>query len=368
MSERPAGWRTIRLDEFVKLKRGFDLPSHKRVVGKYKVLSSGKTSGTHNEGPIKGPGFVIGRATNLGRPTWSDEDFWPLNTTLFVEDFLGNDPRFAFHVFEDLDLSSYNSGSVQPMLNRNYIANVMLTIPRLDEQRRIATALRCLDGKISSNNRIITLIPQLIRALVSDALGHSAQDVKVADLATFVNGGAYTKGASGTGRMVIRIAELNSGPGASTVYSDVQVPENKTAFPGDLLMSWSGSLNVYRWFREEAIVNQHIFKVLPNRYPAWLVYDRLDAVMPIFQRIAKDKATTMGHIQRGHLESTAIALPPESSIDHLNQHLESLWNRLLVLERENVKLGALRDVLLPELLAGRIRVSERVEMLEEVPA
>ena len=179
------------------------------------------------------------------------------------------------------------------------------------------------------------------------------------NLGAYVNGGPYTKGASGSGRMVIRIAELNTGPGPSTVYSDIGVPQDRTARAGDILMSWSGSLGVYRWFRDEAIVNQHIFKVLPkDGYPAWLVFDRLDAIMPAFQRIAKDKATTMGHIQRGHLETTQVAVPSPPVIKELDFRVTPLWDRLLLAERESLKLASLRDTLLPELLSGRVRIAE----------
>lgn len=156
--------------------------------------------------------------------------------------------------------------------------------------------------------------------------------------------------------MVLRIAELNSGPGGSTVYNELDVPEDRTARAGDILMSWSGSLGVYRWFREEAIINQHIFKVIPTGLPAWLVFDRLDAVMPIFRGVAADKATTMGHIQRGHLESTMVDVPSPSTIEQLDLALSPLWDRLLSAEPENVRLATLRDALLPELLSGRIRV------------
>src|SRR2546429_286201 len=79
----------------------------------------------------------------------------------------------------------------------------------------------------------------------------------VSSLATFVNGGAYTNGATGSGRIVIRIAELNRGTGPSTVYNDIDVPDDRTARTGDLLMAWSGSLGVYVWLGPEAIVNQH---------------------------------------------------------------------------------------------------------------
>jgi len=252
-------------------------------------------------------------------------------------------------------VSSYRSGAAQPTLNAQQMGDFEFLLPPIAEQEAIAATLGALDDKIESNRRLIDLIPQLIRAQVDSEI-EGAAEASVSSLASFVNGGAYTKGASGKGRMVLRIAELNSGPGGSTVYNDIEVPGDRTARAGDILMSWSGSLGVYRWFRDDAIINQHIFKVISTGYPAWLVYDRLDAVMPVFQGIAKDKATTMGHIQRGHLDSTAVPVPSEDSIRNLDQVLGPLWDRLLLAERENLALERARDALLPELLSGRIRV------------
>lgn len=236
------------------------------------------------------------------------------------------------------------------------IEDFRFDIPPLEEQRAIAATLGALDNKIESNRRTIALIPQLVRARVNASISRASDRIAVAELARFVNGGAYTKGATGTGRMVVRISDLNSGPSGSTVYNDIDVPDEKTARAGDILMSWSGSLGVYRWFRDEAIVNQHIFKVIPTGYPAWLVFDRIDAVMEVFRGIAADKATTMGHIQRGHLESTNVKIPIVPEIEQLKEMLSPLWERLLSAEREVVRLTGLRDVLLPELLSGRIRV------------
>lgn len=239
----------------------------------------------------------------------------------------------------------------------HFLDTEKVRLPDRHIQKEIAATLGALDEKIESNQAIVEAAPSLIRALVQEALAVRGPEIPVSNLASFVNGGAYTKGASGSGRMVLRIAELNSGPGGSTVYNDIEVPDEKTARAGDILMSWSGSLGVYRWFRDEAIINQHIFKVIPTNYPAWLVFDRLDAVMPVFQGIAKDKATTMGHIQRGHLDATRVEIPEDDAIAELGAVVEPLWERLLLAERENVMLASLRDALLPQLLSGRVRVS-----------
>lgn len=256
------------------------------------------------------------------------------------------------------ELRGNTVGSVQQVINLGDLRRVELPMPSLRVQDQVVATLGALDDKIGANRRLISLIPSLIRSKVRAAITRCHQSVSVATLAKFVNGGAFTKDATGKGRMVVRIADLNGGPGPSTVYNELDVPEDKIARPGDILMSWSGSLGVYRWFRDEAIVNQHIFKVLPTGYPAWLVFERLDHVIEVFQGIAKDKATTMGHIQRGHLESTTVDVPTGEEIRRLDKEAGPLWERLLVAEAETLRLERLRDALLPELLSGRIRVPE----------
>jgi type I restriction enzyme S subunit len=312
----------------------------------------------HDTPLFRGPGVVLGRkgAGHLG-VEWVDSDFWVIDTAYSLTPIAEVDLKFAYYLIRHVGLDHLKHGTSNPSLTRDAFGTQLFPVPPLPAQQGIAATLSALDDKIESNDRLVETIPALIRAEVRSALASDFIVIPVANLASFINGGAYTKGATGTGRIVIRIAELNSGPGASTVYNNIDVPDDQTARAGDILMSWSGSLGVYRWFRDEAIINQHIFKVLPaNDFPAWLVFDRLDEVMPVFQAIAKDKATTMGHIQRGHLESTTVEVPSLNAVAELYHIVAPLWERLLVVEQENLKLSQLRDTLLPEVLSGRIRV------------
>lgn len=156
--------------------------------------------------------------------------------------------------------------------------------------------------------------------------------------------------------MVIRIAELNSGPSGSTVYNDIPVHNENTALPGDLLFAWSGSLVVQRWFRPEAIINQHIFKVIPiEGLPLWFLHGRILELLPFYRSVAAGKATTMGHIQRRHLDEPVV-LPPVRQLRELDQACGPLWKSALAAERENLMLAELRDALLPKLLSGELRV------------
>lgn len=358
-------WKTEPLDRVVDLRRGFDLPHGNRVEGQFPILTSGGIGGFHSESRVIGPGLTIGRATNLGQPTWSESDYWPLNTTLYAANFYGNEPRWVFHLFESMDLTGYDSGSVQPMLNRNYIAKTPVRVPPLPTQRAISEVLGALDTKIAANTALAGKVDELASARFRAALDGSVS-VPLVSLARFVNGRAFTKGASGHGRVVIRIAELNSGIGNSTIYNDLSVAKDHEAKPGDLLFAWSGSLTLHRWFRDEGIINQHIFKVIPiNGVPMWLAHQTLIRKLDDFRAIAAGKATTMGHIQRRHLEAP-VAVPRLDEIERINSLMTTLWQKALAAEKESVILAELRDTLLPHLMSGRLHVKDAERQVEGV--
>lgn len=256
-------------------------------------------------------------------------------------------------------------GAVQQHFNVKSAKALELLLPGTTEQQAIAEVLGALDGKIAANDGLITKAEELAASAWRKASA-GGSTMPLSFLARFVNGKAFTKDATGTGRVVIRIAELNSGLGGSTVYNDIEVPDEHLARAGDLLFAWSGSLTVSRWFRPEAIVNQHIFKVIPiDGYPMWLVNQAVRTKLAEFKAIAADKATTMGHIQRRHLDEPVV-LPPSEAIKRIDELMTGLWDRALSAERENLNLTATRDELLPLLMSGKLRVRDAEKAVEEV--
>lgn len=136
-----------------------------------------------------------------------------------------------------------------------------------------------------------------------------------------------------------------------------------------MLFSWSGSLEVYRWHGPESLINQHIFKVLPlESYPVWFVVEWVREHLPEFQRIAKDKATTMGHIKREHLTRAVVNIPPPELIAELDAEVAPLDAQIGVLAAETATLRRTRDGLLPRLISGEIRVSNTDEHVLSVTA
>ena len=125
----PEGWEVGRLDDALILQRGFDLPTQQRKEGNIPIYASTGVTGTHNEAKVKAPGVVTGRSGSLGTVIYIDEDFWPLNTTLWVKEFRRVTPLYAFYLLSDLKLEQYNSGAAVPTLNRNDIHGRLVVRP-----------------------------------------------------------------------------------------------------------------------------------------------------------------------------------------------------------------------------------------------
>jgi type I restriction enzyme S subunit len=324
-----------------RLRKGIGRPldvllSHKGTVGKVALA------------PQDSPRFVCSPQTTFWRslqPGTLDPTYlsYYLRSRAFT---LQLDARKG-----ETDMADYVSLSEQRRL--------LVAMPPIVEQRHVVSILSALDQLMVTRGVQAELSDNLVCALLDRELASSSVNScppgwtlrPLSSLARFVNGGAHTRDASGTGRMVVRIAEMNGGPSRSTVYSDREVSDDQSVRPGDLLFSWSGSLVVQRWYRDEAIVNQHIFKVVPGAAPAWLLYAYITMLMPGFLGIVRDKATTMGHLQRHHLD-VAVPFPDPEHLRALSELGEAAWGSALTAEREVLVLSNLHDVLLADLVGS----------------
>jgi type I restriction enzyme S subunit len=158
-------WAETALGSVATLQRGYDLPEDLRVAGAVPIVSSSGISGYHNEARCSGPGVATGRYGTLGRVYFIREDFWLHNTTLFVRDFHGNDPRFVYYLLTSIDLATHSAVSAVPGLNRNDIHRLPVMLPPLPIQRRIAGILGRLDDKIEVNRRINRTLEAMAQAL-----------------------------------------------------------------------------------------------------------------------------------------------------------------------------------------------------------
>lgn len=158
-------WVSTTLGNVLELKRGYDLPKTSRQNGLIPVISSSGASGTHSEIKAKGPGVVTGRYGTIGKVYFIREDFWPLNTTLYVKDFKGNDVRFISYFLQQIDFDSCSDKAAVPGVNRNHLHMVNVSIPPLPEQKAIAHVLGTLDDKIELNRKMNETLETMARAL-----------------------------------------------------------------------------------------------------------------------------------------------------------------------------------------------------------
>jgi len=273
--------------------------------------------------------------------------------------------------------------TVQHTLNLRDLADLKIPMPPAATIAAITSVLGALDDKIENNYRIATRVEQiaatLFRAWFVDFVGAENLEAtgigqiprgwragSLMDIARFVNGKAFTKHANGRGRPILRIRELNGGVDAGTPCTDVEAGDDHVAHRDDILFAWSGSLAVYRWSGPESLINQHIFKVIPEAWPSWFVYQWIQEHMREFRAIARDKATTMGHIQRRHLSEAAVPIPGPDAIAQANDLLEPLDRQRAMLVAEAATLRELRDALLPRLVSGTIRVPDAADLDEVI--
>lgn len=159
-------WQEMELGDFLELKRGYDLPKKDRESGDVPLVSSSGVTDTHSESKVKGPGVVTGRYGTIGQVFYVEDDFWPLNTTLYVKDFKGNDPLFTYYFLKTINYLEYSDKAAVPGVNRNHLHKAKINVPiDTTEQHEIALRLWHLDQKIGLNTQINQTLEQIIQAI-----------------------------------------------------------------------------------------------------------------------------------------------------------------------------------------------------------
>ena len=151
---------------------------------------------------------------------------------------------------------------------------------------------------------------------------------------------------------VVKIAQLRQGYADGDEKAKANIKPECIINNGDVVFSWSGSLLVDIWCGGKAALNQHLFKVTSKRYPKWFYYFYTKYHLAEFQRIAYDKAVTMGHIKREHLSAAKCIVPNDELL--ANKTLENILEKIIFNRLENFNLQDTRDLLLPRLLNGEM--------------
>jgi type I restriction enzyme, S subunit len=166
----PEYWTLGRFDNFIVLQRGFDITKDEQRDGNVPVISSSGIKSYHNTPRVKGPGVTIGRKGTLGKVFYVDCDYWPHDTSLWVKDFKGNNPKFVYYLLTTLNLKTLDTGTSNPTLNRNYVHALKIALPSLKEQKVIVDILSTLDQKLAAEQSRKEALDTLFTSLLHDLM------------------------------------------------------------------------------------------------------------------------------------------------------------------------------------------------------
>ena len=322
-------------------------------------------------------------------PQFIETDFFPHNTALFVKDFKGNSPKYIYYLLQVLGLNSRGSGTGVPTMNRNHLHPLKILAYRdVEEQIKIASVLSALDAKIELNNRINAELEAMAKTLYDfwfvqfdfpDANGRPYKssggkmvynptlkrdipegwdDGSLWDIADYFNGLAMQKHRPKGQEFlpVIKIKEMGEGFSDKTERADPNIPAKAIVEDGDVLFSWSATLEVQIWSGGKGALNQHIFKVTSEKYPKSFFVFELQNYLHHFKMMAEKRKTTMGHITLDHLKQSRIVIPPLPLLEELDRKIQPIFEMRLKRKQENQQLTSLRDFLLPMLMNGQVQV------------
>jgi type I restriction enzyme S subunit len=314
-------------------------------------------------------------------------------------------PRYVSYVINSTAtayIDAYTVGAVQQHFNVGAARQIRFKLPPVAEQDRIIGVLGNLDDKIELNHRMNETIEAMARAIFKDwFVNFGPTRARIAgdapylapdlwalfpdrldgeglpegwsrrpldQIAHFLNGLALQKYPPvGSDYLpVIKIADLRAGAVGDGDTASVDIPAEYVVDEGDVIFSWSGSLLCRVWTGGRGALNQHLFKVTSSAFPKWFFFSWIGEHMESFRATAASKATTMGHIQRRHLTEAATVVASPAIMKAADALIAPLFEKAFRNDIEARALATTRDVLLPKLMSGEIRVKDADAVLEAV--
>jgi len=368
-------WRTYRLGDVLEIKYGKD---HKHLTdGGIPLYGSGGIMRYVEKALYEEESILIPRKGTLSNLFYLNIPFWSVDTMFYTKIKKGNNGKYLYYLLKSMDLASMNVGSAVPSLTTEVLNKVEINVPNEETQTQIAQILTSLDDKIELNLQMNQTLEAMAQAIFKewfvdfkfpgfdgelvDGLPKGWKKEALDEKISFLNGLALQKfpPKNETDYLpVIKIRELKQGISESSDKASTEIDKKYIIEDGDILFSWSGSLEIVMWCNGKGALNQHLFKVSSEKYPKWFYYYWTKEFLPIFQATAADKATTMGHIQRRHLTESLINVPDKDTLKLANDILAPLLERIKSNAIQIQTLIQTRDSLLPRLMSGKIEVKE----------
>ncbi len=379
-------WAKQKFKDFASLQRGFDLPQQDRVDGVYPVVASTSITAFHNEYKVKGPCVTTGRSGALGEVLYIKKDCWPLNTTLWVKNFHGNDPRYVYYKLKTLGLEKFNAGAGVPTLNKNHLDTLEVLVHDIPTQSILASILSAYDDLIENNERRIKALEEMAQLLFTEWFvkfkfpGH--EKIKLID-----SGTSYGRIPQGwLVKKISQVADLVSrGPSLSYVkeggipvinqrcvrngliqweavqYAEPLQDSKKSLYikKYDCLINSMGTGTLGRVSRNLNIIETAI---IHNCITVVRATDS-SLISPLLYYLIKSKenyfiasaigATGQTSLKIETIGSLSILIPDNKVLSEFSELVLPIWDEIGCLLRFNDTLKFKRDLLIPQLVTGK---------------
>lgn len=380
------GWNKIRLDEFVKFQRGFDLPKDKFLNGSFPVYGSTSILGFHNVAKVKAPGVITGRSGTLGRFQYSTYDFWPHNTSLWVKDFKGNIPKFAYYLMQCLDFADFNSGGAVPTLNKNVLRSFKVDVPPLPSQRKIANILSAYDDLIENNLKRINMLEEMAQNEFNEWYANNLdfEEVNLGSIIGHEIGGGWGSEEQSEEfnkpAFVIRGTDIDELPNGKLEKVPFRFHKksnlaSRKLQDGDIIFEVSGGSS-YEGVAKTLLVTDELLKqfdnaVMPASFcklarPADRKYSGFVFLFLRFLRNIRgtevfeirSASNIVNYNWTAFLKFQKVKKPNDEELEKFNNIIEPIYKQVYNLGNQNQHLKEARDILLPRLMTGMIDVEK----------
>ena len=371
-------WIDTTIGTQVTLQRGVDITKAAQRTGTVPVVSSGGISSFHDTAIQTGPGVVLGRKGVVGSVWFIRSDYWPHDTTLWVKDFHGNDPRFVYYFFKWMTptITTLDVGSANPTLNRNHVHPIKVQWPPFNEQSAIAHILGTLDDKIELNRQRNQTLEAMARTLFqdwfvdfgpvrakmegrepylpadlwnlfptrldSDGKPEGWEKKRVSDFLALDYGKSLPAGKRNHGNIPVY------GSGGVTGFHDKPLINGPA-----IIVGRKGTIGSLYWEDGPSFPIDTVFHVRPVA-PLFFCYNLLES-LPL--RNMNTDAAVPG-LNRENVCRLEVTAPPPDLISTFANTANCLRENITAVSRDSETLTQIRDTLLPKLISGELRIRD----------
>lgn len=372
-------WKTYRLGDITIMRNGKKRPNTQGtypVYGGNGIMDYTDCYNAENTIIVGRVGAYCGNVYQCKNKCWVSDNAISVSANELVDD------NYLYYLMSSLDFHHHHIGGAQPLITQDIIGGFEISLPPLEEQRRIAGILGAIDDKIENNRRINDNLEQQAQALYKqwfvDNRSDDWEEKPLSEIAEFIGGYSY-KGnelveASSTAMATIKNFERKGGfkaDGFKDIVASSKLKAEQHAKLFDILVAHTdltqnadviGNAEILLTFGKysDIIFSMDLVKVLPKcNFP----YKYLLAALlknPYFKAhcLGYVNGTTVLHMSKKALPEYVVACPSNSEAEKMDGAFKAYYQKMAEILQENETLATLRDTLLPKLMTGEIKIAE----------